>query len=366
MDNFSQSMSRLHGTMGWTAIAVLSTIGIVVIPVLNLAVPDGSFFHVSDFSVQLLGKYLCFAILAVGLSLIWGFTGILSLGQAVFFAFGAYCMGIHLLHNVVAGGTAVSDLTVLSMMDMREMPWFWFGFGSFAYTVLMVFAVPGLFAYLFGYLTFRSRVKGVYFSIITQAMTYALFLLFRQNDVGLGGTNGLTGFKTLLGFPLEASATKVGLLIASVLALLLVYLVFRFIVTSKLGRVLTCIRDAEARAMFSGYNPLHYKLFAWVFSAMACGLAGALFTPQVGIINPDELTPANSIDVAIWTALGGRGNLSGAMLGAGVVNGAKSWFSGLLENVWPILLGLIFVVIPIFLSKGLISLFRSKTAKETA
>lgn len=346
---------KLHSPRGWLAVIVLALVGLVVIPLLNLLTPPGSALHVPDYAIPLLGKYLCFALVALALDLIWGYTGILSLGHGVFFALGGYAMGMHLMRAIAGEGVYRSELPdFMVFLDWKELPWFWYGFDSFPFALFMALFVPGLLALVFGFFAFRSRIRGVYFSIITQAMTFALMLLFFRNDTGFGGNNGLTDFKRLLGFPLQEPATRLGLYLVTVVALLLCYLLCRYLVTSKLGRVLTAIRDGESRIMFCGYDTLYYKLFVWTLSAVLCGLAGALYVPQVGIINPSEMAPANSIEMAIWVAVGGRGTLTGALLGAGVVNGAKSWFTVAYPEFWLYFLGGLFILVTLYLPQGLI------------
>jgi urea transport system permease protein len=264
---------------------------------------------------------------------------------------------MHLMRVMAGEGVYRSELPdFMVFLDWKELPWYWYGFDHFWFTLLMIILIPGLFAYIFGFFAFRSRIKGVYFSIITQAMTYALMLLFFRNETGFGGNNGLTDFKHILGFSLHEPSTKLGLYIITAIVLLLSYILCRYIVNSKLGRVLTAIRDAETRVMFSGYNPLKYKLFVWTLSAIICGIAGALYVPQVGIINPSEMQPANSIEMAIWVAVGGRGTLMGALLGAGLVNGAKSWFTVAYPDLWLYFLGAIFIATTLLLPKGVVGI----------
>jgi urea transport system permease protein len=296
-------------------------------------------------------------MVALAIDMIWGYTGILSLGHGVFFALGGYVMGMHLMRVMAGEGVYRSELPdFMVFLDWKELPWFWHGFDQFWFMLLMIILVPGTLAFVFGFFAFRSRIKGVYFSIITQAMTYALMLLFFRNDTGFGGNNGLTDFKRILGFSLQNSETKLGLYIITGIVLLGSYLLCRYITRSKLGRVLTAIRDAEGRIRFSGYKSLNYKLFIWTFSAILCGIAGALYVPQVGIINPSEMQPANSIEMAIWVAVGGRGSLIGALVGAFVVNGAKSWFTVAYPDLWLYLLGLMFIATTLFLPKGVVGL----------
>jgi urea transport system permease protein len=346
---------RMHSSRGWLVFGACAVLGLVLIPLLNSALPPASALSVSDRVIALLGKFCCYALTAVALDLIWGFTGMLSLGHGVFFALGGYAMGMYLMLGIGSQGVYRSNLPdFMVFLDWKELPWFWHGFNHFFFALFAALWVPGLLAYVFGYFAFRSRIRGVYFSIITQALTYALMLLFFRNDTGLGGNNGLTDFKQIYGWPLALAATKRALYVVTVAALLLSYLACRFIVTGKAGRVLRAVRDSESRVMFLGYDPRKYKLFAWTFSAVLCGLAGALYVPQVGIINPSELQPSNSIEMAIWAAVGGRGTLVGAALGAFVVNGAKSWFTVALPELWLYVLGALFILVTLFLPEGLV------------
>jgi len=351
---------QLQSRPAWLVTLALAGLLFVVIPVLNLLVPETSALHIPNYLVQLLGKFLCFAILALALDLVWGYTGILSLGHAVFFALGGYAMGMYLMRTMAGEGVYRSNLPdFMVFLDWKELPWFWLGFDRFWFALLVILIVPALFAFVFGFFAFRSRIKGVYFSIITQALTYAAMLLFFRNNTGFGGNNGLTDFKRLLGFSLAEPATKTGLFVCSGLVLLLFYLLCRAITVSKLGRVLTAVRDAESRVMFLGYDPLRYKLFVWTLSAFMCAVAGALYVPQVGIINPSEMAPANSVEIAIWVALGGRGTLVGPLLGAFAVNGAKSIFTAVAPDLWLFVLSGIFIVVTLFLPRGLFGLLAS-------
>ena len=356
---------RIHSRGQWLALAILATLGLVVVPGLN-ALPADSPLHVPNFLIPLFGKFLCFAIVAVAMDLIWGYTGILSLGHGVFFALGGYAMGMYLMRSIGTEGVYASELPdFMVFLDWKELPWFWQGFDRFGFAAFMALAVPGALAYVFGWFAFRSRIKGVYFAIITQAMTFALMLLFFRNNTGFGGNNGLTDFKRLLGFSLQEPSTRLGIYLASVLALLGAYLLCRFIIRSKLGRVLAAIRDEEDKVLFTGYNSLQYKLFVWTVSAMLCGLAGALYVPQVGIINPSEMYPANSIEMAIWVAVGGRGTLIGAAGGALLVNAAKSWFTVAAPDTWLYVLGALFIGVTLFLPGGLASLWsRVRSLRE--
>lgn len=328
----------------------------VLVPTFNLLVPADSAFHVPTWMVSLLGKYLCFALLALSVDLVWGFCGILSLGHGAFFALGGYAMGMHLMRQIgdrgVYGHPVLPDFMVF--LDWKELPWYWRGFDEFGFAVLMAMAAPAALAFVFGWLAFRSRVTGVYFSIISQAMTYALMLAFFRNDMGFGGNNGLTDFKDILGFALRSDETRAGLFAASAVSLALGYVLCRFVVASRLGRVLIGIRDAENRVRFLGYRVERYKLFAFTLSAALAGIAGALYVPQVGIVNPGEFAPAMSIEIVIWVAVGGRGSLHGAALGAVLVNYAKTWFTGALPELWLFALGGLFVAVTLFLPKGIV------------
>ena len=355
----------LHSFRGWLLTFGLLFAAIVLIPILNLFVSEESFLHVPDYMFPLLGKYLCYAMVALAVDLIWGYTGILSLGHGVFFSMGGYAMGMYLMRSIGKEGVYKSDLPdFMVFLDWKELPWYWYGFDFFSFALLIILLLPGLFAFVFGYFAFRSRIKGVYFAIITQAMTYALMLLFFRNDTGFGGNNGLTDFKRILGYSLQDPSTKMGLFMVTAFVLFLSYILSRYIVKSKLGRILTAIRDVESRVMFSGYNTLHYKLFIWTVSAFLCGLAGALYVPQVGIINPSEMQPTNSIEMAIWVAVGGRGTLVGALFGAGLVNVAKSWFTVAAPDYWLYFLGVLFIVVTLFLPKGFLGFFDRFTSKN--
>ncbi len=325
----------------------------VLFPVLNLLVPDGHPLHISDYTVALSGKILCYAIVALAMDLVWGYTGILSLGHGVFFALGGYAFGMYLMRQIGHDGSYHADLPdFMVFLDWKAYPWFWAYTQHFWYALLLAIVAPGVLAFVFGYFAFRSRIKGVYFSIITQAMTFAFMLLFFRNETGFGGNNGFTDFKRLLDIPITTSQMRMALFVTTGLTLITLYCACKVLVNSKFGRVLTAIRDAESRVMFSGYQPLYYKLTIWTVSAMMCGLAGALYVPQVGIINPSEMSPANSIEIAIWAAVGGRGTLIGPIFGAGIVNGAKSYFTVAFPEYWLYFLGLIFVLVTLFLPKG--------------
>jgi urea transport system permease protein len=353
----AQIFTRLYGTRGWIALGLFAIVLFVGFPLFNLVVPPTSSFHVSAYWVTLIGKIMCYAIVALAMDLIWGYCGILSLGHGLFFALGGYAMGMHLMRQIGREGQYQSDLPdFMVFLDWKELPWHWWNTDQFWWAALLVIAVPGLVAFVFGYFAFRSRVKGVYFSIITQALTFAAMLLFFRNDTGFGGNNGFTDFKRILGFPIAVPETRMALFMITGAVLIGTLLVGRYIARSKLGRVLTAIRDAETRVAFCGYNTVHYKLFIWTFSAMLCGVAGALYVPQVGIINPSEMSPANSIEIAIWVAVGGRGTLVGPILGAGLVNYAKSVFTVQFPEYWLFILGLLFILVTLYLPQGVVGL----------
>lgn len=339
------------------AVAMLVAAALLV-PLLALLPPEGSVLHIPPHALALFGKYVCFALLAVALDLVWGYCGILSLGHGAFFALGGYAMGLYLMRQIgtrgVYGDPILPDFMVF--LNYKELPLTWYGFGNFGYAMLMVMLVPGVLAFVFGWFAFRSRVTGVYLSIITQAMTYALLLAFFRNDMGFGGNNGLTDFKDILGFNVQATSTRAALFAVSALALAGGLLVGRYIVTSKAGKVLIAIRDAESRTRFMGYRVENYKLFVFVVSACMAGIAGALYVPQVGIINPSEFQPSNSIEAVIWVAVGGRGTLVGAALGAILVNSLKTWFTSAFPEVWLFALGALFVVVTLYLPKGVLGL----------
>jgi urea transport system permease protein len=336
-------------------LTLLLIIGVLA-PILNLALPESSFLHLSGYSVTLIGKYMTYAMLAIAVDLIWGYCGILSLGHGAFFALGGYAMGMYLMRQIgtrgVYGDPLLPDFMVF--LNWKELPWFWLGFHNFGYAVLMTVLVPGMLALVFGYLAFRSRVSGVYLSIITQALTYALMLAFFRNDMGFGGNNGFTDFKDLLGFSLKSPGTHIALFLCTVLALAGSYLLCRYIVSSRAGRVIAAVRDAESRARFIGYRVESYKLWVFVFSAVLAGIAGALYVPQIGIINPSEFSPSQSIEIVIWVAIGGRGTLYGAVVGAVLVNYAKTYFTAALPSFWLYALGALFVLVPLFLPRGVV------------
>ncbi|MFZ0068633.1 MAG: urea ABC transporter permease subunit UrtC [Pseudolabrys sp.] len=341
-------------------LALLATFAIAI-PILNLLVPAASAIHVSTYLVALFGKYLCYAMLALSIDLIWGYAGILSLGHGAFFALGGYAMGMYLMRQIGTRGVYANPVLpdFMVFLNWQELPFYWYGFNHFAYAALMIFLAPGVLAFVFGWFAFRSRVTGVYLSIITQAMTYALMLGFFRNNFGFGGNNGLTDFKDIVGFNVQAEGTRNGLLVISCAALALSFLICRAIVTSKFGKVLVAIRDAEARTRFLGYRVEAYKLFVFTLSACMAGVAGALYVPQVGIINPGEFAPANSIEAVIWVAVGGRGTLAGAVLGAFVVNYAKTFFTtGWLAPYWLFVLGGMFIAVTLLLPRGIVGTFQ--------
>jgi urea transport system permease protein len=343
---------------GWGWFLGVGAVLLLGVPLLNSLPAPGAALRLPDYLVPLFGKYLCYALLALSLDLVWGYAGILSLGHGAFFALGGYAMGMYLMRQIGTRGVyrdpVLPDFMVF--LNWKHLPWYWWGFDHFAFAALMVVAVPGVLAFVFGWFAFRSRVTGVYLSIITQALTYALLLAFFRNDMGFGGNNGLTDFKDILGFEVHEPATRRGLYIVSVVALGLGYLVCRFITASKLGHVLLALRDAENRVRFLGYRVEHAKLFVFTVSAVLAGIAGALYVPQVGIINPSEFSPGNSIEIAIWVAVGGRGTLLGAIIGAVMVNFAKTWLTGSMPEVWLFVLGGLFILVTLAFPQGLLGL----------
>jgi len=347
------------GGGAWTGVIVATLAVTALAPLLNLVVPAGSAFHLGDYALALTGKIMCYAICALAMDLIWGYTGILSLGHGLFFALGGYAMGMYLMRQIGRDGNYQSDLPdFMVFLDWKALPWHWALSDSFAATLLLVVAAPGLLAFVFGYFAFRSRIKGVYFSIITQALTFAAMLLFFRNETGFGGNNGFTDFKRLLGIPIAQPSTRMVLFVLTGLVLIGFFVFARWLVASKFGRVLQAIRDAESRVMFCGYEPVAYKLAIWTLSAVMCGIAGALYVPQVGIINPGEMSPAASIEIAIWAAVGGRGTLVGPIVGAFFVNFAKSWFTQAFPEFWLYFLGALFIAVTLFLPNGIVGLLR--------
>ncbi len=349
-----------RSTTGRRAVLLAAVALLALVPLLNLALPESHPLHAPDFLVSVVAKWLCFAILALALDLAWGYAGILSLGHGAFFALGGYAMGMHLMRLIgprgVYGHPVLPDFMVF--LGYTELPWYWLGFEWFPFALLMALLVPGLLAFVVGYLAFRSRITGVYLSILTQAMTYALMLAFFRNDMGFGGNNGFTDFKELLGMPLGTDRARAALYLAALAALVGSFLLCAWLTRTKLGRVLTAIRDGESRARFLGYDTLRHKLFVFTLSAMLAGLAGALYVPIVGIINPGEFSPANSIEAVVWVAFGGRGTLVGPVLGAFSVNALKTWLTTVAPDLWLIVLGLLFVAVPLLLPRGLIGLLR--------
>ena len=367
METRKPLLLSLIDTRGGIFLGFIAAVTILV-PILALMVPANSAFALPPYLVALFGKYICYALLAIALDLVWGYCGILSLGHGAFFALGGYAMGMYLMRQIGTRGVyahpELPDFMVF--LNMKELPITWWGFQSFPYAMLMVLLIPGLLAFIFGFLAFRSRVTGVYLSIITQAMTYALLLAFFRNDMGFGGNNGLTDFKDILGFNVQAKETRVALFMASSIALGAGYLIARAVTQSKFGKVVVAIRDAESRTRFLGYRVETYKLAVFVLSAMMAGVAGALYVPQVGIINPGEFAPANSIEAVIWVAVGGRGTLVGAALGAIIVNWGKTFFTGALPEYWLFALGALFVIVTLFLPKGVIGVLDQFKARRQA
>ncbi|RRS05697.1 urea ABC transporter permease subunit UrtC [Aquabacterium soli] len=355
------------GPKGWTAVIAAVITVVVLAPVLNLLVPANSVFHLSDYALSLIAKIMCYAICALAMDLIWGYTGILSLGHGLFFALGGYAMGMYLMRQIGRDGSYKSDLPdFMVFLDWKEVPWHWTFSESFIAQMILVVLVPGLLAFVFGFFAFRSRIKGVYFSIITQAMTFAAMLFFFRNETGFGGNNGFTDFKRILGITIAQPSTRMALFVITGLTLIGFYLMARWLVNTKFGRVLQAIRDAENRVMFCGYNPLAYKLAIWTLSAMMCGIAGALYVPQVGIINPSEMSAAAGIEMAIWAAVGGRATLIGPIIGAFFVNGAKSWFTVAFPEFWLYFLGLLFILVTLFLPQGIVGGVKKLLNKNNA
>jgi len=354
----------LFGPRAWAALAVAVAL-LALLPWLNLAFPPGHALHVSAYAVALLGKFMCYALAALALDLVWGYAGILSLGHGLFFALGGYAHGMYLMRAIGRDGVHQSDVPdFMVFLNWQEYPWYWAFTDHFWYAMLLVVLVPGSLAFVFGYFAFRSRIKGVYFSIITQALTFAAMLLFFRNDTGFGGNNGFTDFKRILGFDITAPTTRAALYWITLAALFGALVLARAVTQSKLGRVLTAVRDAESRVRFIGYEPLGFKLFVWTLSAVMCGVAGALYVPQVGIINPGEMSTENSIEMVIWVATGGRGTLIGPIIGAGAVNGLKTWFTSVFPEFWLYALGLIFVLVTLLLPQGIVGLVRRWAARR--
>jgi len=341
----------------WTAFWLMAIVIAVWAPIANVYLPPTHWFHMSDFLVSLIGKIMCYAICALAMDLIWGFTGILSLGHGLFFSLGGYVMGMYLMRQIGTDGNYKSELPdFMVFLNWKALPWHWYFSDSFFATMVLIVLVPGLIAFVFGYFAFRSRIKGVYFSIITQAMTYAAMLLFFRNETGFGGNNGFTDFKRILGIAIATPSMRMVLFVTTGMVLLGFFLLSRWLMSGKFGRVLQAIRDAESRVMFSGYSPLPYKLSIWVLSAVICAVAGALYVPQVGIINPSEMSPANSIEMAIWAAVGGRGTLIGPIVGAFLVNGFKSWLTVTAPEFWLYFLGALFIGVTLYLPNGVVGI----------
>jgi urea transport system permease protein len=365
MSNF---FSPMRSDRGGQAVLIILALVAIIVPILHLAVPQSSPLSLSSYSVTLISKYMCFALLAISVDLVWGYCGILSLGHGAFFALGGYAMGMYLMRQIgtrgVYGDPILPDFMVF--LNWHELPWFWHGMNMFWFAMLMVIVVPGLLAYLFGWLAFRSRVTGVYLSIITQALTYALMIAFFRNDMGFGGNNGFTDFKDIIGFDINKPSTHATLVVMTAFTLALGYITCRYIVSSRAGRVIQAVRDAESRARFIGYRVESYKVWVFAFSAVLAGIAGALYVPQIGIINPSEFSPINSIEIVICVAVGGRGTLYGAVAGAVLVNVLKTYFTTAIPEFWLYVLGAIFILVTIFLPRGVVGLLESKKARAKA
>jgi urea transport system permease protein len=356
----------LFSRPAWTGIVVCTVI-LGLLPILNLIFAPGQALHISSYTIALIGKFMCYAMAALALDLVWGYTGILSLGHGVFFALGGYAHGMYLMRAIGRDGVYQSNLPdFMVFLDWKQYPWYWSMTDNFWYCMALVVLVPGVLAFVFGYFAFRSRIKGVYFSIITQAMTFAFMLMFFRNNTGFGGNNGFTDFKRILGYTITAPSTKAVLYLITLGFLLGALILCRWITTSKLGRVLQAVRDSESRLMFIGYNPLWFKLFVWTLSAVLCGIAGALYVPQVGIINPSEMSPGNSIEMVIWAAVGGRGSLIGPIIGAFSVNGLKSWFTAAFPDLWLFALGLLFILVTLFMPQGILGLVKKLQKNKEA
>jgi len=350
-------MSRKATKIELIAVAVVAVFIIVILPCLNACVPAGSWWHVSDFSINLYGKYLCYAILAISVDLLWGYTGLLSLGQALFFSLGGYMMGMYLMRMIGSLGQYHEPIPdFLVFLGWSNLPTFWKPFNSFAFAMMMAVLLPGVLSGIFGYLAFRSRIRGVYFAILTQALTYAACLLFFRNSLLMGGNNGFTDFKFLLGHNLDASATQRGLFICTGVALLLVYLLCKWLTLTKFGKIQRAIRDSENRVLFSGYSTANFKLFVFILASLIASLGGVLYVPQVGIINPSEMEPARSLEAVVWVAVGGRGTLIGPIIGAVAVNALKSWATEAYPDLWLLFLGAMFIFVTLFMPKGIVGL----------
>src|SRR6267142_145117 len=355
----ARGLRALYTGRAWAILVASYAALALLVPLANLALPAASAFHLSDHAVALGGKILCYATVALAMDLVWGYAGILSLGHGLFFALGGYAMGMYLMRAIGTDGVYGSTLPdFMVFLDWKQLPWYWAGSDRFLQQAALAVLAPALLAFVFGWFAFRSRIRGVYFSIITQALTFAFMLLFFRNQTGFGGNNGFTDFKRILGFPLASPRTRAALFALSLTLLFAALVGCRMLVRSKFGRVLTAIRDAEDRVRFCGYDPVGFKLFVCTLSAAICGLAGALYVPQVGIINPSEMSPANSVEIAIWVAVGGRGTLVGPVLGAALVNGAKSFFTQAFPEFWLYFLGLLFILVTRWLPNGVLGLFR--------
>lgn len=367
LDRFSSVMSagRTSGKHTLPFVVILLAVTVLA-SAANLMLPKDSIFYVSTYTITLLGKYLCYAMLAMAVDIIWGYCGILSLGHGAFFALGGYAMGMYLMRQIgdrgVYGNPILPDFMVF--LNWKELPWFWHGMDHFWFAMLMALVVPGLLAFVFGWLAFRSRVTGVYLSIMTQALTYALLLAFFRNEMGFGGNNGLTDFKDIVGFDLQSDSTRVALFIITAVFLAVLFVVSQKILASRFGKVVLAVRDAESRSRFIGYRTDRYKVWLFVYSALIAGVAGALYVPQVGIINPGEFSPINSIEIVIWVAVGGRGTLIGAIIGALLVNYAKTRFTAIIPDGWLYALGAMFVLVTLYLPKGLMGLYGQLVAKR--
>ena len=356
----------LYARPAWSGILACTLI-LAALPILNVAFPDGHVLHISSYTIALIGKFMCYALAALALDLVWGYTGILSLGHGLFFALGGYAHGMYLMRAIGHDGVYQSDLPdFMVFLDWKSYPWYWSMTDNYWYCLALVVLVPGVLAFVFGFFAFRSRIKGVYFSIITQAMTFAFMLLFFRNNTGFGGNNGFTDFKRILGYSVTAPSTRAVLYLITLAFLFGALVLCRWIVQSKLGRVLQAVRDSESRLMFIGYNPLGFKLFVWTLSAILCGIAGALYVPQVGIINPSEMSPGNSIEMVVWAAVGGRGTLIGPIIGAFTVNGLKSWFTGAFPDLWLFALGAIFILVTLAMPQGILGLSKRWLGKKGA
>jgi urea transport system permease protein len=339
------------------AIFIIAVLAIVVVPCLNAYVPESSAFHISNFSINLWGRYFCYAVVAISVDLLWGYTGLLSLGQCLYFSLGGYMMGMYLMRMIGSLGQyhmPIPDFLVF--LGWTRLPVFWKPFSSFPFALMMAVLLPGVLAFVFGFLAFRSRIRGVYFSILTQALTYAATLLFFRKNILMGGNNGFTDFKYMLGYDTRLPSTQRGLYVISGIFLVVVYLGCKWLTTTKLGKVQRAIRDSENRVLFSGYAAANFKLFIFVLASVIAGLAGVLYVPQVGIINPGEMSTQNSLEAIVWVAVGGRGTLVGPIVGAIFVNAFKSWATEAYPDYWPILLGGMFLLVVLFLPRGLVGL----------